>query len=93
MYRKNDEETLTKSARLRKYGSVYKKHIKNKHSPPKKKKKTRLNEYQKFVKQESQKTKYVNMKGSERLNAISKEWEIYKRKNKSSSSKINKKTY
>jgi hypothetical protein len=42
----------------------------------------RLNDYQKFVKNESSKEKYENMKGSERLSAISFQWEKKKRKRK-----------
>jgi hypothetical protein len=40
-----------------------------------------LNEYQKFVKEQSSKDKYKNMKGSDRMVIISKEWERHKRRN------------
>jgi len=41
-----------------------------------------LNTYQKFVQEESRKEKYKNMKGSERMLAISQAWEKKKRKDK-----------
>jgi len=47
-----------------------------------KKKKKKLNEYQKFVKDESCKEKYKNMKATERMSAISQQWEKKKRENK-----------
>lgn len=71
------DKKKTKSARLRKYGSVYKKHMKGKETT---KKKPKLNEYQKFVQKESGKEKYKSMKGSERLNAIATEWDNKKKK-------------
>jgi hypothetical protein len=49
---------------------------------PVKSSKKNLNDYQKFVKEESVKDKYKNMKGSERMVIISKEWEKKKRKRK-----------
>ena len=49
---------------------------------PVKSSKKNLNEYQKFVKEESVKDKYKNMKGSDRMVIISKEWEKRKRKRK-----------
>ena len=97
----------SRSARLRKYGTVYKKYMKKyKNLPvtkskvqtrrtrnpyhkknnnihqlfsPKKKKKT-LNNYQRFVKKESRKDKYKNMRGSQRLAFIAVEWESHKKK-------------
>lgn len=44
------------------------------------KEKSTLNTYQKFVKDESKKEKYKDMKGSERLSTIAKAWEKHKRK-------------
>jgi hypothetical protein len=38
-----------------------------------------MNPYQKFVKSESKKEKYRNMKGSERLSAIASAWDIKKK--------------
>ncbi len=55
---------------------------KNKPVEPVKSSKKNLNDYQKFVKEESVKDKYKNMKGSERMVIISKEWEKKKRKRK-----------
>ena len=49
---------------------------------PVKSSKKNLNDYQKFVKEESVKDKYKNIKGSERMVIISKEWEKKKRKRK-----------
>ena len=117
-----EKEKVSKSARLRKYGSVYKKHVKPPPSPPKRRqvphresrrhteteaqvsrestsrpKPKKLNDYQKFVKKESRKEKYTNMKGSERLNAIAAEWEHFKkkesRKKKEKKDVFEKKTY
>jgi hypothetical protein len=47
---------------------------------PVKSSKRNLNDYQKFVKDESGKDKYKNMKGSERMLIISKEWERKKKR-------------
>jgi hypothetical protein len=47
--------------------------------PVKNSKKT-LNEYQKFMRDESAKDRYKNMKGTDRMIIISKEWEKKKRK-------------
>jgi hypothetical protein len=86
------------SVRLKKYGIVYNDYMKKNvvvkvKSPPKKvikestkqpvktSKKT-LNDYQKFVQEESSKDKYKNMKGSERMSRISQEWEKKKRKDR-----------
>jgi hypothetical protein len=88
---------ISKSLKLKKYGSVYNQYIK--HNPithtvqtktqplqhkstTKQKDKTNktLNSYQKFVKIESRKEKYINMKGSDRMLAISKQWNTLKNK-------------
>ena len=89
---------ISKSVKLKKYGSVYNQYIK--HNPithpvhqtkteplqhkstTKQKDKTNktLNNYQKFVKNESRKEKYINMKGSDRMLAISKQWNTLKNK-------------
>ena len=45
-----------------------------KKSPPQNQKKRSLNAYQKFVREESQKIKYKGITSSERMTAISKEW-------------------
>ena len=50
----------------------------------------KLNEYQKFVKEESGKEKYKSMKGCERMFAISQQWEKKKRKRKKNSLKKSK---
>jgi hypothetical protein len=50
-------------------------------------KKTALNTYQKFVKEESTRDKYKTMKGSERMLAISQAWEKKKRKEKRKNNK------
>jgi hypothetical protein len=44
------------------------------------KKKKNLNEYQHFVKEESKKEKYKNMKGAERLAAIAQIWKKKRKK-------------
>jgi len=102
----NEERRLTRSVRIRKYESAYRKYMKkrdgvdkeprvhrmrHKHrsssknsakSSPKEKerKKKRLTDYQKFVKKESCKDKYENMRGSQRMKAISIEWGLYKKR-------------
>jgi hypothetical protein len=53
--------------------NVSPKKSKVKQSPPQKKKRS-LNAYQKFVKEESQKSKYKSFTASERMKEISKEW-------------------
>lgn len=71
-----------RSVRLRKYESVYRQVTKERESvssDSSKQKKRSLNSYQKFVKQESKKDKYRNMRGSERLSAIASAWEHKKR--------------
>jgi len=110
------EERMTRSAKLRKYGSVYKSYLRNSeqskisksprrprnktsktlHKPSRARKekfdrdKTRenissskrkpLNAYQKFVKQESKKEKYMKIPGKERLSSIAREWNKINRK-------------
>ena len=49
-----------------------------------KKKKTLLNEYQNFVKEESKKEKYKSMKGAERLAAIAQVWKKKRKRKKQS---------
>ena len=96
-----DERRLSRSVRLRKYETSYKKYMHNKkevssdkrvrrersihqkRSPVHQKTETKkkpLNDYQKFVKEQSKKDKYMNMRGSERLAAIAVEWDLYKKK-------------
>jgi len=88
----------SRSVRLKKYEAVYKEHMKKypsssikyerKIEPDKEKiqtsdkKKTILNEYQNFVKEESKKEKYKNMKGAERLAAIAQVWKRKRKRNK-----------
>ena len=55
------------------------------------KKKARLNDYQKFVKKESKKDKYQDMRGSQRMTAISIEWDSYKKKLSKRVEKVHKK--
>lgn len=103
-----DKNTISRSARLRKYEVAYEECIKKsvdnskkkpirsepakksrsirnvidsspkksrvKKSPLETKKKRSLNAYQKFVKEESKKQKYKGITSSERMTAISKEW-------------------
>lgn len=76
-----------RSVRLKKYGAVYNEYIKKNATcdekiEPVKSSKKNLNEYQKFVKEESSKDKYKKMKGSERMSIISQEWEKKKRKDR-----------
>jgi hypothetical protein len=56
----------------------------------KKKVSKKLNDYQKFVKEESGKEKYKSMKGGERMFAISQQWEKKKRKRNKNSLKKSK---
>ena len=51
-----------------------------KQKSPKKKNEMPLNSYQKFVRDESQKSKYNGLRASERMTAISKEWKKQKDK-------------
>jgi hypothetical protein len=51
-----------------------------KQKSPKKKNEKPLNSYQKFVRDESQKSKYKGLIASERMTAISKEWKKQKDK-------------
>ena len=72
----------------------HKKDISQRSPSPKKKKEKKkkpLNDYQKFVKKESVKSKYQNMRGSKRLSAVATEWEIYKKKLSRRIQKYNKK--
>jgi len=46
---------------------------------PKKKPQSSLNPYQKFLKTETKKEKYRNMRGSERMCAIALAWDIRKK--------------
>ena len=46
-----------------------------------------LNDYQLFVKEESKKEKYKNIKASERLSMIATAWETYKKRKKNVSQK------
>lgn len=66
---------LRRSVRLKKYAVVYKEYV-----TESKKEGSELNDYQKFVKEESKKEKYKKMKGSERLLSIAEEWEKRKKK-------------
>lgn len=81
---------LTRSIRLRKYETIYKKIVnsdekKNDISKVEKKdiekkvekKKKNLNSYQKFVKEESKREKYNNMRSDDRLKAIAIAWKKY----------------
>jgi len=100
MSKSNPEKKISKSVRLRKYGSVYnaymrkntdrnkysERHRSTRHKTHKTErdssKKKSLNEYQKFVKKESKKEKYSNMRGSDRLAVIAQEWDRKKRQDK-----------
>jgi len=64
--------------------SPHRRHRKKKEAQPEKpkKKKKSLNDYQKFVKKESKKEKYRNMRGDERFHSIAIEWDLKKKKNK-----------
>lgn len=53
---------------------------KSRQQSPKKKNEKPLNSYQKFVRDESQKSKYKGLIASERMTAISKEWKKQKDK-------------
>lgn len=55
-------------------------HRKHSREKKKEKKKKALNDYQKFVKKESKRDKYKNMRGSDRLHAIAIEWNTEKKK-------------
>lgn len=82
--KKNKVRHHNRSHLLRKYESVYKECMKDKKdvvSNDSSKRKKNLNEYQKFVKNESKKSIYKDMKGSERLSAIASAWERKKRYN------------
>jgi chromosome condensin MukBEF MukE localization factor len=68
------------STRLRRIGRVYEQYMRNNNR--KEKVKSSLNKYQEFVKKESQREKYKNMKGGERMYVISKAWEEEKRRDK-----------
>ena len=77
---------LTRSARLRKYESVYNSYMKQiskqntkTDSKPKKK---QLNDYQRFVKAESSKEKYKDMKSKERMSVVAIAWKKYSRRKK-----------
>lgn len=106
------ERELSRSARLRKYGEVYKAYMRrNDTSKPRTPRRTRhnnrdkeriksdetklrkksLNEYQKFVKRESKRDKYRDMRGSERMATIAVEWDRYKRRNSKLSRSKNRK--
>lgn len=81
------DSKLSRSVRLEKIGFVYKKYVeqKEKYTKPKKehikstktKKKReskKLNNYQKFIQEESKKEKYKNLKPDERMKQIAKLW-------------------
>tara|TARA_R110002111_G_scaffold166366_2_gene232301 strand:+ start:38 stop:292 length:255 start_codon:yes stop_codon:yes gene_type:complete len=79
----------SKSIRLRKYGSAFKKYAKDSSEPfqkkeeekkeRKEKKKKDLNDYQEFFKKESRKEKYKHLHGKERMERISKSWKKLKK--------------
>lgn len=89
---------ISRSARLRKYGAVYRRlmgkvqlaepgpaPISNSDSAPAGKvssKKRTLNEYQKFVQEESKKQRYKGVPAPERLAAIAKSWKRGKKSTK-----------
>jgi hypothetical protein len=60
--------------RLKQYGVVYNRFVKEQ----KRAEKPKLNSYQLFVQKESKKNKYKNMRPSERLVIIAKLWEKQK---------------
>jgi hypothetical protein len=75
---------------LPKEGKVLPKEGKVPRESSKKKVSKKLNDYQKFVKEESGKEKYKSMKGGERMFAISQQWEKKKRKRNKNSLKKSK---
>jgi hypothetical protein len=82
--RRNDEHKRSEKPRTPR--PTRRKHRENvqerssRRSKEKERKKKPLNEYQKFVKRESKKDKYRNMRGSERLAAIAVEWDRHKKR-------------
>jgi hypothetical protein len=83
MRTKDHSQSSSSKPRIRRERSTHKKERPSRESPVterKEKKKKPLNDYQKFVKAQSRKDKYRNMRGSERLASIALEWEAYKKK-------------
>ena len=84
------DKRLTRSLRLRKYETIYKKivnledkkdenipKIEKEEKKKKERRKKNLNSYQKFVKEESKQEKYNNMRSDDRLKAIAVAWKKY----------------
>ena len=81
----DNPHTSIKSARLKKYAKVYNSYMRKieeskiKKSTKKSKPKS-LNSYQKFVRSESKKDKYIELSGKQRLTYIAAEWNKIKQK-------------
>ena len=76
-----DEKKVSKSVRIKRYGSVYNQVLQDLSTisihpkkPEKTQKKSHLNSYQEFVRVQSKQSKYKNMSASDRLKSIGKEW-------------------